>query len=148
MKTVTIDQIMAREPCEEYPRERVEELFAGRESLTALELLDLEIPFQDRLWVFCKCGLLSAKDLRLFACDCAESALHIFEGKNPGDSRPREAISVARRYAVGDATSEELSSAWSAAWSAACDAASSAARGKKEWAKWEQMLRERAGVSR
>jgi len=135
MKKVTIDQIMEQKPCEEYPRERVEELFSGREELTAMEVLDLEIPFLDRLWVFVECGLLSGKDLRLFACDCAESVLPLFERKHPDDRRPREAISVARRYAMGEATKEELSAAYAAAWSTA-HATWSSARSAAWYAAW------------
>jgi hypothetical protein len=48
---------------------------------------------------------------RLFACDCAERVLHLFEAKRPQDKRPREAIAVARRYALGEATDNELGDA-------------------------------------
>ena len=63
---------------------------------------------------------------RLFACDCAEDVLPIFEKQYPEDSKPRKAIDIARLYANGKATKEELSAARSAAWSAACSAARSA----------------------
>ena len=66
----------------------------------------------------------NAQTARLFAADCAEHVLHIYEAEYPGDMRPREAISVARLYAKGDATAEELEAAraadtvvW-AAWAA------------------------------
>jgi hypothetical protein len=65
---------------------------------------------------------------RLFACDCAERALPIYEREHPGDPRPRQAIEVARRYANRDATSDELATAWATAWGAARDAAWGAAR--------------------
>jgi len=64
---------------------------------------------------------------RLFACDCAEAVLHIFEEEYPDDHGPRQAIEVARRYANGGATDEELAAAWDAAWAAAWDAARDAA---------------------
>ena len=67
------------------------------------------------------------KSLRLFACDVATSVLPLFEEQYPDDLRPRQAIEVARRFANGDATQEELSAAGDAAWSAARDAAGSAA---------------------
>jgi hypothetical protein len=38
---------------------------------------------------------------RIFACDCAERALPIFERERPDDKRPREAIATARRFATG-----------------------------------------------
>jgi len=52
---------------------------------------------------------------RLFACDCAERVLPIFEKEYPDDKRPREAIEVSRRYANGKATEKELAAAWAAA---------------------------------
>ncbi len=68
---------------------------------------------------------------RLFAADCAEHVLPIFEREHPDDERPRIAIAVARRFAVGDATQDELAAAWAAAraaaWDAAWDAAGDAA---------------------
>ena len=56
---------------------------------------------------------------RLFACDCAERSLIIYEKQYPDDPRPREAVAVARRFAMGEATQEELDTAWAAAWDAA-----------------------------
>jgi hypothetical protein len=68
---------------------------------------------------------------RLFAADCAEHVLPLFEAKYPKDKRPREAIEVARRFANGEATREELAAARDAArdaaWAAAWDAAWAAA---------------------
>ena len=43
----------------------------------------------------------------------------IFEKQCPGDERPRKAIEVARRFAYGEASPEELrdgAAAWNAAW--------------------------------
>jgi hypothetical protein len=60
---------------------------------------------------------------RLFAADCAEAAL-LGEracGREP-DPRSWEAVSMARRYAAGDAMVEELTSARAAAWDVASDA--------------------------
>jgi len=61
---------------------------------------------------------------RLTACDFAEAALIYVPA---GEDRPRQAIEVGRRFAAGDATREELSSARSAARSAAGGAAGGAA---------------------
>lgn len=67
------------------------------------------------------------RDLRLFACDCAERVLYLYETQRPSDTRPTEAIAVARRFANGQATQGELAAANAAAW-AAGDAAGDAAR--------------------
>jgi hypothetical protein len=76
---------------------------------------------------------------RLFAADCAERVLPLFEKERPNDARQREAIAVARRFARGEATREELdaaraaardparAAARAAAWAAARDAARDAA---------------------
>jgi len=71
---------------------------------------------------------------RLFACDCAERALDLFGGEV--DPRSREAIEVARRFARGEATLEELRAARDAAGDAAWAAARNAARDAARDAAW------------
>ena len=103
--------------------------FSVRSGATTLaELWDkLERP-DWMLWLADKKGLkLDEKGLRLFACECAEEVLLIYEREYPKDSRPRKAIETARRYANGEATLEELDAAKDAAWAAARDAARAAA---------------------
>jgi hypothetical protein len=80
---------------------------------------------------------------RLFAADCAERVLPIFEKQYPTDARPRKAIEAARAFANGTIGQEERDAAgdaagdaaW-AAWIAARDAARDAARaaGDAAWA--------------
>jgi len=41
---IGIDDVMAWEPCKNYDRARVAELFAGRETLSAMDILNLDIP--------------------------------------------------------------------------------------------------------
>jgi len=85
----------------------------------------------------------NATTQRLFAADCAEQVLHLFEDRQPGDDRPRETIRTARLFALGEASnaalfaassatlstasSATLSAAWYAIWSTARSAASAAA---------------------
>ncbi len=73
------------------------------------------------------------RTLRLFAADCAERVLPLFERQQPNDDRPRRAIETARRFANGEATRDELAAAWAAAWAAARAAAGDAA-GDAAWA--------------
>ena len=61
---------------------------------------------------------------RLFAADCAEAVLPIFEKERPNDDRPRKAIQAARDFAEG----RTGAAAWAAARDAARDAAGAAAR--------------------
>ncbi|MEO8286518.1 MAG: putative immunity protein [Chloroflexota bacterium] len=57
------------------------------------------------------CPALTDRDIRLFACDCAEHILHLYEQEHLTDMRPRTAIDVARRFAARDATTDELCAA-------------------------------------
>lgn len=81
------------------------------------------------------------KTARLFAADCAEHVLPIFEKKYPTDNRPRKAIQAARDYANGLIDAKELEAAWEAALVAAWEAraaawAARAAAGEAE-CKWQ-----------
>ena len=67
------------------------------------------------------------KEIRLFACDCAERVLPIYEKQYPDDQRPRQAIETARRFAIGKATPEELHAAGATAGATAAALAASAA---------------------
>jgi hypothetical protein len=58
MKRYTVDAIMALNPCDRYPRERIVELWDGRESLSLREILALDIPAQDRVWVALQPGAI------------------------------------------------------------------------------------------
>ena len=68
------------------------------------------------------------KTYRLFACWCAAQVLPIFEKDYPDDKRPRNAIEVAKKFANGKATKDELAAASAAARDAARAAARDAAR--------------------
>ena len=67
------------------------------------------------------------RNARLFAADCAEHVLPIWESEYPNDDRPRQAIEVSRQFAEGNVSAQTWSAAESAAWSAAESAARSAA---------------------
>jgi hypothetical protein len=107
--------------------------FSAKSGATTLAELWAKLERPDwMLWLTDKAGVkLDETKLRLFACDCAEQSLPIFERDYPNDPRPRQAIEVARRYANGQATDEERAAARdaarAAAWAAARDAARAAA---------------------
>jgi len=115
MRTVTIDEVLSWNPCEEYTKEILQKLAGRKRKMSGLQILALKIPAQDRFWAILKHGFLSDRDLRLFACDCAEHVLHFFEKKFPVDKRPRECIEVARRFVMGEATADEMDAAGNAA---------------------------------
>ncbi len=93
----------------------------------------------DALWALRYCEPKAKRDriARLFACDCAQIVLPLFERDNPDDKRPRQAIDVARKFASGDATQAELDAARAAAWDAARAAAWDAARDAARAAAWD-----------
>jgi len=103
----------------------------GKDTLIPLtDILDV-LGLNDALWCL-RCTTENCdRMVRLFACDCAEHVLHIFEKEYPDDKRPRQAIETSRKYANGHATLEELeatvSAAWYAGWSATWSAAEYAA---------------------
>jgi hypothetical protein len=68
------------------------------------------------------------RELRLFAADCAERVLYIFEKHYPKDDRPRKAIQAARDFADGKIDAAAWAAARAAAWDAARAAAWDAAR--------------------
>ena len=82
----------------------------------------------DTIWAF-QAVEGKDKEIRLFAADCADMVLHIYEKQYPNNDRPRKAIQAARDYANGLINAEELDAAGDAAVLAAAWAAMAAARG-------------------
>ena len=120
--TVTLRQILAAKPCYD-PREKG--------LLPADHDLDAPITFReiaekispsDTIWCFTN-ALPSHESLkRHFEVDCAERVKHLMT-----DARSLNALVVARKHAMGEATDAELSAEMDAAWDAAWDAARAAA---------------------
>ena len=85
---------------------------------------------------------------RLFAADCAEWVLPLFEQARPGDTRPREAITAARAFARGEigaavwaaARAAARDAVWDAAKAAAWDAAGAAAEAAARAAAWDAAM--------
>ena len=96
-----------------------------------------------REWVATRPGVLTDRELRLYACWCARQIWHLLT-----DERSRTAVMVAERHADGLATDAEFTAAGAAAWAAwaaaredreAAWSAGAAAResaGAAAWAAW------------
>ena len=128
--TTTLADIRAAEPCPE-GFAKIRDHFGvsapdaknHREPFPVALLLDTN-DLDDTLWVLD--NVIGSKRLcRLFAADCAERVLHIFERARPGDNCPRNAIAGARDLS---STEEDLAAARAAAGAAAGAAAWEAAR--------------------
>jgi hypothetical protein len=76
------------------------------------------------LWLLHRLGA-DKKIMVTLACDCAETSLHLYAKRYPDDDRPANAIRVARVFANGTATIQEVNQARKAA--AAADPAAAAA---------------------
>ena len=95
--TTTLTAIRAARPCEEGWAKLLGHLGKTRaddEPLPLTVILDSN-GLDDTLWVLDKTTGLR-RICVLFAADCAEQVLPLFERDRPDDSRPRRAIEVAR----------------------------------------------------
>ena len=126
MRRLTVDEVMALKPC--YSRERVEELWAGRDSLGLDEIAALDIPRADRLWCLLAPRVLPKLALGELHCRIVDEAVEIYERYYPDDPRPRHANDVHRAMLRGEATAGEWAAARNASWAAAEAAARDAAR--------------------
>ena len=143
MNSVTVDQVLSWNPCLRYNRERVTELFAGRETLTVLDILALDIPPADRMWAVLRKEFFSDERLHNLTCDFAEHVIHLCGD----DLRTQAAIDAKRAWLRGETSDDELTAAFdaaraaasaaarAAAWAAAWDAASDAAWDAEQ--KWQ-----------
>ena len=120
MKTVTAQDIIDHDPCDDYTHDQIRKLLADHENWTALEIMELDLPNKDIIWAVLDKSLVDVKTLRLLACCFAETALYCERnaGREP-DERSWEAIRVSRLFTEGKATKEELAAARAAAWDAA-----------------------------
>lgn len=102
MKTITIEDIRALEPCYD-PGRYLPEDWTG----TVLDILKLpDVPVKDKFWAVLREEFIDTKTLRLFVVWCARRAQHLMT-----DERSLKALDVAEKCAHGEATKEELRAA-------------------------------------
>lgn len=110
-----ITRDLLRRWCAGYTDEKIAALVPA-DGLSPLEIAALDnIPVEDRMWVLLREEVIPARELRLLACGWADGACR---AAGWDDERSLEAIAVARRFAVGEATEAERKAAASAAWEA------------------------------
>jgi len=108
---ITVDYIMSLNPCNPpYTREHVEKLFGGRKYIYPKTIFRLDIPLEDKVWVFCYSDILTDREKYLFACAC--------EGRISQIKRPLALIREEIDWLEGKIIGGELCNYWSAYWSA------------------------------
>ena len=132
MITITLRHILDAKPCYD-PR--------NSGFIPADHDLDAPITFReirekagaaDTVWCFAKAMTVNDALKLHFAVDCSERVRHLMT-----DERSLNALAVARRYALSDASDNELMSAeyaaWAAAWAAKSAACENAKREEVQW---------------
>ena len=134
----TLNKIREHSPCCEGWRRLLTYLGktkADDEPLSFKSILDSN-GLDDAIWAL---RSIDAPEVHLFAVRCVRQIQHLIS-----DERSLNALDVSEMYAVGNATSEEISAAWDAARAAvreaaraeALDAAREAARAEARAAAW------------
>ena len=130
----TLNKLREHSPCCEGWRRLLTYLGktkADDEPLSFKSILDSN-GLDDAIWAL---RSIDAPEARLFAVRCVRQIQHLIS-----DERSLNALDVSEMYAVGNATSEELSAAWDAAWDAAQAEAQGAAHDAALDASWDTAL--------
>ena len=120
MITTTLNKIRAHSPCENGWTDLLKHLGKTKADDEVLKFSTIADSngIDDAVWCLRSICPEHDKEVRLFAADCAEAVLHVFESERPDDDRPRKAIEAARAYANGEISEGELAAARDAAWDA------------------------------
>jgi len=117
---ITTEQIMSWRPCGRYDESIVSGLIG--DGKTPLEIAELEITIEDRLWVLLRQDIIPEIQLHSLACDFAQAVSHLNQ-----DPRVQAAIDAKRKWIAGKISDKELEAAREATWEAAMAAARAAA---------------------
>ena len=139
--TTTLNRIRAHSPCGLDPRKKPLEGYQKLKSFLGPGYGDdTPIPYvviaesnglDDALWC-CRAEPQYDKEWRLYAVWCARQVEHLMT-----DQRSRDVLDVAEKFALGDASQEELDAARTVAWAVALDAAGDAAWDAAKDAAWD-----------
>ena len=138
--TITFRKLLEHDACSN-GYNRLADALGGDEAygmdkpINLLSCLDSN-PLEDVIWALRATEQDSSVPARLFAADCAESVLHIYESAYANDRRPREAIEAARAFARGEIDGATLAAAGDAARDAARAVAADAAWAAARAAAW------------
>ena len=122
MITVNQKAIAKLNPCKERFDNYIKHY--GDRDFTTRQFMGLKnITHSDKLWVAFR--MMNRSQINEAVADIAESVLHFYKSKHPGDRRVRECIEAIREYKKGGITREQLEVKRSDAYAAvyAADAA-------------------------
>lgn len=114
MIAITLRRIMECRPCYDPIEKGIFEKDHDLDAPISFRWLSERIPPQDLIWCFYHLPDEHAGLNRHFAVDCAERVKNLMT-----DERSLNALVVARNYALGKESHEELTAAWNAAMDAA-----------------------------
>ena len=126
MITITLRRIMECEPCYDPIENGIFPEDWDLDAPISFQWLSDKIPHDDVIWCFSNLPDEHDGLKRHFAVDCAERVKHLMT-----DERSLNALVVARKHALGEASDEELRAAAITAWTAR-DATCSAARAARD----------------
>lgn len=148
MQQFTVADIMSLSPC--YTSERVTQLWAGRESLTAREIYALDIPILDRHWAILRLVTPSQELLdrwvgraidRVDRTTATNAWCDWADRWKSGEDRTAARAAEAARAARAAGAAEAAEAAW-AAWAAEAAWAAGAARKTEPAIQIEELLAE------
>ncbi len=103
---ITVDDIMEHYPdVIYYSREKIEELFGGKEYLTLMDISQLENQIISRIWIITL--FLDDRTNRMFAADCVEHAAEKIKDRKLREIAD-ELVKQMRRCANGEITVNDL----------------------------------------
>jgi hypothetical protein len=133
----TLNKIKSYSPCEDGWNKLLNHLKKTQSDDEPLYLRTIleSNGLDDTIWAF-RAVEGKDKEIRLFAVDCAELVLPIYEKQYPNDDRPRLGIQAARDYTNGLITIEELGAARDASNAARAGSAAAWAGSAARAAAW------------
>ena len=165
MKTVDFKTLMGWNPCKDFPRGRIADLFAGRERVTIDDVFRVDMRQDEQLWVALREVFFTPQELETMA---ARFTLHVEDLANYNDPSVTSAVLNAVMASTGNfellpqderqdrwnkgATEAEKCAALSALWAATARANTEIKKEKrlKKWNKerdWQvKFVKEKAGI--
>ena len=67
--SVSIPDVISFEPCDSDSARRIEELFAGRETINVYDILAMDMPFEHKMWLIMRPELIDQDTIDLISDD-------------------------------------------------------------------------------